>query len=375
MDYDVLVVGAGPAGASAAYWLGEAGQRVLVLERAGLPRYKACGGGLPTAVLSRFPFDFSPVVERRIGRVRFRYVDGREVVAQLPDQPIAMVMRDRFDLHILNHSRADVRDGVMVVAVTQDGTGAEVLTKSGEIYRARYVVGADGVNSRVARSVGLRQDRAVGITIEVEVPVEDGLLDEYADTVLLLFGMPYPGYQWIFPKAEHLSVGTGAFTATPVRMREALRREMARLGIRLDGLRHRGHALPVYRQNEPLHREHVVLVGDAAGLVDPLLGEGIRHAVDSGKWAAEAILAGDLPAYTRRIHRKIGNDMLWGLRFSHLFYSHPLGGFELGVRNRLVVQEILELLAGRASYRHLAAYAVPYVLRGIGKRLPVASRP
>jgi geranylgeranyl reductase family protein len=374
MDYDVVVVGAGPAGASAAYWLGEAGQRVLVLERAGLPRYKACGGGVPTVVFNRFPFDFSPVIERRISRARFRYVDGREVVAELPGQPVAMVMRNRFDLHILNRSRADVRDGVAVVAVTQDRIGAEVLTKSGEIHRARYVVGADGVNSRVARSVGLRRHRPLGITIEIEVPAGDRLLDEYADTVLLLFGMPYAGYQWVFPKAEHLSVGTGAFTATPAGMREALRHEMARLGIELDGLRHRGHGLPIYRRHEPLHRERVVLVGDAAGLVDPLLGEGIRHAVDSGKWAAEAILADDLPAYTRRVHRQIGGDMLWGLRLSRLFYSHPGAGFELGVRNHLVVQEFLELFAGRASYRHLVANALPYVLQSIGKRLPVERR-
>ncbi|HIP87368.1 MAG TPA: FAD-dependent oxidoreductase, partial [Anaerolineales bacterium] len=162
MECDAVVVGAGPAGASAAYWLGEAGKRVLVLEKERLPRYKPCGGGIPTAVLDRFPFDFSPVVEREIGRVRFRFRDGREVVADLPGRPVAMVMRDRFDYHILHHARAEVRDDSPVVALRQDGASVEVETASGETFRGRYLIGADGANSRVARWVGLRRGRRMG---------------------------------------------------------------------------------------------------------------------------------------------------------------------------------------------------------------------
>ena len=93
-DYDVIVAGAGPAGASAAYWLGEAGKRVLVLEKERLPRYKPCGGGLARSVLESFPFDLSPAVEREIGRVRFRFRDGREVAVGLPkQQPIGRVIQ------------------------------------------------------------------------------------------------------------------------------------------------------------------------------------------------------------------------------------------------------------------------------------------
>jgi geranylgeranyl reductase family protein len=371
MNYDAIVVGAGPAGSSAAYWLGEAGKRVLVLEKERLPRYKACGGGVPKAVFERFPFDFSPVVEREIGRVRFRFRDGREVAADLPGRPGGTVMRERFDYHILQHARADVRDGSPVVAVQQDGAGVEVATESGETFRARYLIGAGGANSRVARLVGLRQEKQMGISIEVEVPASDSLLEEYAETVLFLFGTLPTGYLWIFPKMGHLSVGIGVFQGKAPAMRDKLRHEMIKLGVDVDQGSWRGHPIPVYLQHEPLHRERILLVGDAAGLVDPLLGEGIRHAVDSGRLAAKAVLADDPPGYTRRAHREIGDDLLWGKRWAQLFYNHQWGSFELAVRNPRFIEGFLHLFAGRSTYRQMAVRAPLNLLLGMGQRLPV----
>jgi len=370
MEYDAIVVGAGPAGASAAYWLGEAGKRVLVLEKARLPRYKPCGGGVPKSVFARFPFDFSPVVEREIGRVRFRFRDGREVVADLPGRPVAMVMRDRFDFHILRHARAEVRDGSPVVALRQDREGVEVETASGETFRGRYLIGADGANSRVARLVGLRRGKRMGAALEVEAPADDRLLEVYQETVLFLFGTPPLGYIWVFPKAEHLSVGIGTFLGKNPAMREILQQEMTRLGIRMDRLDGRGHPLPIYLRHEVLHRGRVLLVGDAAGLMDPLLGEGIRYAIDSGRLAAEAVLQEDPPGYTRRVCRALGSNFLWGLRWAKVFYCHPRSSFELGVRNPLLLEAFLRLFAGRTSYRRMALRAPFDILLGLLRRRP-----
>jgi geranylgeranyl reductase family protein len=371
MDYDAIIVGAGPAGASAAYWLGEAGRRALVLEKAHLPRYKTCGGGVPKAVFARFPFDFSPVVEREISQVRFRYADGREVAAALPDRPAAMVMRERFDLHILSHARAEVRDGSSLATIQEDETGVDVVTRAGETYRAPYLIGADGANSRVARLAGLRAGKQLGLAVEAEAPATNHLLDEYAQTMLFLFGTPPMGYQWIFPKAEHLSVGAGARARRTGDLRPALEQEMAKLGICVAEAPLRGHALPIYVRHESLQRGRVLLAGDAAGLVDPLLGEGIRHAVDSGRLAAQAVLAGDVDRYSQRVHRQIGDNLLWGLQMARAFYHHPWGCFELGVRNPLFLQEFVALFAGRTSYRRMVTRALPYVLRGVGKRMPI----
>lgn len=371
MDYDAIIVGTGPAGASVAFWLGEAGKRVLVLEKERLPRYKPCGGGVPKAVFERFPFDFSPVVEREVGWVRLRFRDGREVAAEMPGRPVAMVMRDRFDYHILQHARAEVRDSSPVVAVQQNEAGVEVATRSGETFHARYLIGADGANSRVARSAGLRQDKQMGFAIEVEVPADDALLETYADTALFVFGTPPFGYLWVFPKAEHLSAGIGSFVGRGAEVRETLRKEMARLGVESDGAPQHGHPLPIYLRHEPLHQGRVLLAGDAGGLMDPLLGEGIRHAVDSGQMAAEAVLADDVPGYTRQVHQEIGANLLWGLRWAWPFYNHPRGSFDWAVRNPLFFKEFLRLLAGRTTYRRMAVRALLNLLLGIGRRLPV----
>jgi geranylgeranyl reductase family protein len=371
-DYDAIIVGAGPAGASAAYWLGEAGKRVLVLEKERLPRYKACGGGMSRTVLNYFPFDLSPVVEREIERVRFCFRNEGEVVADLPGQrPFVMVMRDRFDHLVLQHAQADVRDGASVVELQQDGAGAEVTTHAGETFRARYVIGADGANSRIARLAGLRRGKRMGMAIEVEAHADDCLLETYADTALFIFGTPPHGYMWIFPKAEHLSVGIGAFAGSGAALKEVLQREMSRLGVELDSVKPHGHPLPVYVRHEPLHSGRVLLVGDAGGLMDPLIGEGIRHAVGSGKLVAEAVLADDPPSYTQRTHREIGADLLWGKRWARPFYDYPRGSFDWAVRNPRYIKEFVQLLAGQTTYRRMAARAPLNFLLGVGQRLPV----
>ncbi|MGD2179335.1 MAG: FAD-dependent monooxygenase [Anaerolineae bacterium] len=238
--YDAIVVGAGPAGASAAYWLGEAGQQVLVLEKEQLPRYKPCGGGFPKVVFGRVPFDFSNptasgVIERWVRHVRSRFRDGREGAADLPNRTVATVVRDRFDYHILSRARAKVQDQSAVTALRQDESGVTATTASGEAFRTPYLIGADGANSRVAWLVGLRRERKMGGAIEAEIPVSDDLLEEYADTALFIFGTPPRGYLWVFPKAGHLSIGIGAFHERVPNTRQILQQEMARLGVEIDG--------------------------------------------------------------------------------------------------------------------------------------------
>ena len=370
--YDVIVVGAGPAGASAAYWLGEAGKRVLVVEREAVPRYKPCGGAVPKAAFSRFPFSFSSVIEREIGHVRFRFRDGREVAMDLPDRPIAMVMRDRFDAHLLEQARADVREGCHVVDVSQDEEGVDVVTRAGQSFRGSYLIAADGANSRVARAVGLRRRKYVGGSIEVEVPANGELLQPWEETALFLFGSPSKGYQWVFPKATHLSAGIGAFASPGASLRDTLRRDMAKLGIHIDDGEQHGHPLPVYTEHERLHRGRVLLAGDAAALMDPLLGEGIRHAVDSGKLAADAVLADDVPGYSGRVHRQIGDDLLWGIRWARLFYAFPEASYERGVRSPLFIKEFVRILTGQTTYRRMALHAIPLTICGLGRRLPTA---
>lgn len=208
--HDVIAVGAGPAGATAAFHLGAAGWRVLVLEKERLPRHKPCAGGVPTSVLRRFPVDFSPVVERVVWRVRFRFADGREVAADLPEGAVVTVRRDRFDHYLVSHARAEVRDGAPVADIRQDGAGVEAVLASGETVRARYLILADGANSRLVRRVGLRQQRRMGITVEAEVPADDNLLTAFDNAALFLFGLPVSGYAWVSPNPTTFGINVAA---------------------------------------------------------------------------------------------------------------------------------------------------------------------
>ncbi len=347
--YDVIIVGGGPAGGTAAYFLGQSGRRVLVLEKETLPRYKACGGGLSAHVLEQFPFSFEAVIESKVKAISYA-LGAQTITIPLPDQSIRMVMRDDFDEYLLKHAQAEIRQGVAVCSVEERANGVIVETTEGERIEGGYLIAADGASSVVARSVGLRRKKVMAGAIEVEAVVPADLFARFADKPLFIFGEVATGYLWIFPKSDHLSIGIGALHPKPGELQATLERVMTRYGISIKGQPYKGHPIPIYNRREPINTHRTLLVGDAAGLVDPFTGEGIRFAIKSGRLAAEAVLSGQPERYPALVDRQIGCNHRLGIILTSLFYNLPQPSFELVVRNPFVTRALVDMLADRIGY-------------------------
>lgn len=373
MDYDadVIISGAGPSGSSAAYFLGEAGFSVLVLEKCELPRYKICAGGVPTSALDYFPFSFDSVLEQDIDRATFVF-GYRQVTLPISKGALVMVMRDKFDYLILSKAWAEIIQNTEVQTVIPEDSGYLVKTRQGKSFRSRYVLAADGPNSRVANAMGLRKGRVMGVALEVEAKVPRDLLQSFQGRFLVGFGMLESGYYWIFPKSGHLSVGLGSMQKGAGRkLFYWLSQIMQKYQIETYRFPQHVHRLPVYEHSrEPLQKGGVLLLGDAAGLIDPLTGEGIRHAIESGYLAARSIINQNIDSYTGLINKQISRELYYARLLSEFFYSHQGIGFEYLVRNKIVIQDLIRIITHRAKY-HRLVFKTPLYLLNFWQRVPL----
>lgn len=369
-SYDALVVGMGPAGATAAYQLSKAGLSVLGLDKATHPRYKVCGGGLSARIDRILEEDYKSVVEHTVYGIQFSY-RGADPFCLDSSSPIAyMVMRDRFDHFLLEKARrvgSEVHESESVTSCRQLPDGIEVTTDRGR-YLGKVLIGADGANSLVAQQLfqGCRSRRMA--TLESEVPI--GLAPHYPGTgrALIDIGATPAGYAWIFPKQERLSVGVGDLRgglASPKKIFDQFVRDEKGLAP-WKVPQPVGHPLPVFsednlakgdRESVGLVSGQALLVGDAAHLIDPLFGEGIYYAVRSGQLAAESILKQvhdqrrSLADYEGAVRREIYEEFRVAARMASIVYSYPRLCHRLLSRYQNIVLLYYDVLRGRETYQ------------------------
>lgn len=349
-----------------AYQLARRGVSVLVLEKERLPRYKTCGGGITVKCARLLDFDISPVVEQTIFGVQVtsRMAPG---ITWRSDEPICyMVMRSNFDHLLVQKAReagANVVEGCAVKTVEVDECGVSVTTRDGQQYRGKVVVGADGANGVTARGLGLMRDVPVGIGLESEVRVTPEDMEAWHDLVLLDMAMLKHGYGWIFPKADHLSIGVGG----PSDHASMVKDYSARFTGYCQGLlseyevtHSQGHRLPVRPGGWPIHAQRGLLVGDAAGMVNPLDGEGIYYAIRSGQLAADAIieaLAGNAPldfsAYQRAIDAQLTIELRRSAQLVKVYGYAPSLFAWLVAHSKRLRAAIFSLLRGEMRYSEI----------------------
>ena len=337
--FDVLVVGAGPAGSAAALHLARGGARVLLADKARFPRDKPCGGGVTGRALRHAPCELDGVVEHAVDRFVVRVGYRRELARLARGPVIRMTQRRRLDAHLAERAAAtgaELRDGARVEALELDDEGVRARV-GGSLVHASYLVGADGANGPVARAAGLGEGIVRGVALEANVPWDALDPSAYAETAWVELGVVPGGYGWVFPKGDHANLGVGGWLHEGPRLRGRLEQLARAHGVDPGALADvKGHRLPMRLPGEPARRGRALLVGDAAGLVDPLSGDGIYEAFVSGKLAAGAILAGRVEEYepalagaldrhavaswkAKRVADRYPGACLWALRAPGVF--------------------------------------------------------
>jgi len=329
--FDVLVVGAGPAGSTAAYRLAEAGASVLLADKAKFPRDKPCGGGLTMRAVKLLPYSVEPVVEDRTTRVRFGLDFTRRFERRLDEPLVLMTQRVRLDAFLAEQAAnagADFRDGARVTGLVagESGVTAEV---DGKKIAANHALLADGANGVSTRAVDLDDGRDYGVALEANVPYGVVSESEFRGLLCLELANVPGGYGWVFPKGDHVNVGVGGWEREGPRLRAHLARFCREYGIPEASLENvRGYRLPLIHARARVAKGRVALLGDAAGLVDPLSGDGIYEALLSAKLATEALLSGDLESYDATLRSRLSSQLsaAWGAkvaldRFPRLTYA------------------------------------------------------
>jgi len=332
MDYDAVVVGAGPAGSTLARIVARSGVRVLLLDRAAFPRDKPCGGGVSLRAASRLDLDLSPVTEQTIFDVGVSYRLGKAFRRHYPQPLVYMTQRCRLDALLVEQAAAtgvEFHDGEPVRAVEVNDHRITVRTEKGA-YTARTLVGADGANGIVGRSTGAAPRADLAVALEGNVPFPQGPPQRWQETVALNLGGLPGGYGWVFPKSDHLNVGVGAWRWFAPHLREHLAALCRRYGFPLEALGDvRGYHLPLRRPGSPIANGPVLTVGDAAGLVDPLSGEGIDAAIQSARLAARAIeaylaeRAMDLSSYQTAVDELMMPELIASRKLQDIFHYTP----------------------------------------------------
>ncbi len=310
-DFDLIVIGGGPAGTMAAYHAVQAGLEVLIVDKSNFPRLKPCGGGIATKAMALLPFSIEEILETATGTLNMglRYDAPHEFTTN--GFICAFVVREKFDEFMLTKTiEAGVKflkiDSLDAVKETDDEV---CITIDGcTQIKAKYMVAADGANSRVRRLIKPRLDFSRGFALEGIIPYTR--LPQIPK-MEFDFGCVDYGYGWMFPKGDHVNVGIYTCNSD-VSISKAELREYSQKKLGTDGIDDvvgfpLGFGGNTYQQTT----ERALFAGDAAGFCEPMFGEGIHNALKSGTFAGKAV-AGAVKA-----NRKIGeryNEMLQEIR-------------------------------------------------------------
>jgi len=375
---EVIVVGGGPAGAYLSYLLAREGWEVTVFEKRKLPSDKLCGGGLTPKAMKIIDFSLESVIEEKVYELEFTHDFSRPFVISDSKPLVYTARREKLDSFLLqkaSEAGARVIEDSRVQKVEENEKEVKVWTKTGE-YGGKFLVGADGPFSVVARSLGLNKGRENALTIACRYQISPEERKDFKGKIKVDYGQ-VPGYAWIFPRGEEISVGAGEFKGKTGEIKEKLHKLLQNFmdseGINPAELRFRGWPIPINSDFRNIASQRTVLLGDAAGLADPLTGEGLYSAFKSAILAssflyeAKAKAFPDPGRFIQEVEKEFGAQNTFSQRLSALVYNLP------GVIHRMLPglenlkNDFARLIRGESSYQELSGlYREVFQLRPKG---------
>jgi geranylgeranyl reductase family protein len=404
----VLVVGAGPAGATAARTLAAAGVPVRLLDRAAFPRNKPCGGGISVRVLRRFPYlegELCRIATHTVSRLYLEGPDGASTVVR-SDAPAALLIRrvefDALLVSLATAAGAELVTGADIVHAAANGDRIELAARDGRRFTSDTVIAADGVHSVVARRLGLNRGwpaSSIALDMMEETP-RTALRDLDPSTLWVAYGYGGPGYAYIFPKRDHVNIGIGyvlshyrhAIDASPYDLQRGFVDELRSRGIVAGESVRRNFTPFLIPVGGPLRRpgrRRVLLAGDAGGFVNAFTAEGIYYAMVSGDLAGRAVVdtaesaAPNLVSrYERACAREIGPELRDSVLIQRYLFSNPrrIGRMVRSAAEQTPITNlIVDCAIGRQTYRtvrrRLLARAPRLALNLILARAKAFARP
>ncbi|HET58712.1 MAG TPA: NAD(P)/FAD-dependent oxidoreductase [Deltaproteobacteria bacterium] len=359
--YDLVVIGGGPSGSSAARRAAEQGLKTLLLEKETFPRSKPCAGAVSRQALDSLDFALPhDIREKEIAGLRICY--RGETIETRSDVPIAVtVTRSRFDDYLLGKAAeagALVHTGEKVVAF-EELEDRVVVRCGGDSYSTRYLVVGEGARMALGKSAGrTAAGKTTALSMVAETGASNSLIDKRLPGLIEihvdLFRM---GYAWIFPHDGYYSIGLWGFASYLKDPKGVARGFLRRTGFP-EGLRFKGHRMSTGTIVRPLATGRVLMVGDAAGFTDPLTGEGISHAVRSGMIAAdvaaEAARAGGflIPGrYENACRKDFANNFIYAHVIARVLYRFPSFFYRVLARDEELFRMLMEVPATKGLYR------------------------
>jgi geranylgeranyl reductase family protein len=382
--HDLIIIGGGPAGSSAARKASSLGLKTLLIEKDNFPRYKPCGGAVSDRALSYLDFQLpSTLPVKEMQGVCLVY-KGQKVVRRVPRRIGILVDRKSFDdflLKMAGESGAKIMMGEKAVDFIEKKDGLTVTTNKGE-YRARFLIIAEGAIGNLQYKVKERpRKNEYAIALVAEIEEDDAAINERLDNVIEVHtDLLKMGFGWVFPHHGYYSVGIAGIAAYLSKPMNKMRQFLDAAGFR-DRYQIKGHVIPAGGIKRRLLTSRVILTGDAAGFVDSFYGEGISYAIRSGQIASETIsriIRGErsvsLYDYESGVNDEFAGNLRYSLLASRLAHSMPLF-FEFGIGNERLVDRFVDIALQKITYKELLKWLIPrlpwYFLSHVVKKMRI----